>query len=193
MSAEEPGAEPVERPGPQPLGHGAQRPREPAAQLVCGGAREREGQDLRGLEPLVLDQPLDPMGQDARLPAARAAREQERAGRVRHGRALSRVQRGEGVDEGHACRQTPVRGWKSMDDGGIPTMTLSRVHFVAALLATLTIALFLVSTVVVEATGGRRPPAIWTDRSATAPFSPHHHPSASPTSATRPPPIRART
>jgi hypothetical protein len=33
-------------------------------------------------------------------------------------------------------------------------MTLSRVHFVAALLATLTIALFLVSTVVVEATGG---------------------------------------
>jgi hypothetical protein len=33
-------------------------------------------------------------------------------------------------------------------------MTLSRVHFAAALLATLTIALFFVSTVVLEATGG---------------------------------------
>jgi hypothetical protein len=37
-------------------------------------------------------------------------------------------------------------------------MTLSRVHFAAALLATLTIALFLSSTIVVEAAGG--PPAI---------------------------------
>ena len=105
MLAQEPGAEPVERPGPQALGQRAERRASRPAQLVGRGPRERQGQDLGRVEPLVLDQPLDPVGEDARLATAGTAREQQWPGRVRHGRPLRRVERGEGIVErceGHA-------------------------------------------------------------------------------------------
>jgi hypothetical protein len=94
MPAQEPGAEPMERPGPQLARQRAEGPDEPPAQLVRGGPREREGQDGDRVHPFLLHQPLDPVGQDAGLAAARATREQQRPRRVCHGRALGRVERG---------------------------------------------------------------------------------------------------
>jgi hypothetical protein len=110
MPAQEPGAEPVERPGPQLARQWAEGPEEPPAQLVRGGPREREGQDGGRGHPFLLHQPLDPVGQDAGLSAAGATREQQRPRRVGHGRALGRVERGQGLVKRHERRELPREG-----------------------------------------------------------------------------------
>ena len=100
MPAEEPGAEPVEGARPQAPGQRAQRPRESAAQLVRGRPREREGQDLGRGEPLVLEEPLDPVREDPRLATPGATGEEQGPGRVRDRGALGRVQRRERLVQG---------------------------------------------------------------------------------------------
>ena len=75
---------------------GRRRPRSSSA-----AAREKVRARIAvGSSLLVVDQPLDPVGQDPGLAAAGPAGEQQGPGRVRDGGALGRVQGRERLVEG---------------------------------------------------------------------------------------------
>ena len=100
VAPQEPGPEPVEGAGPEGPRVPAERVGDAPAQLVRGRSGEGEGEDRGRLDLLVLDQPLDPVGQDPGLAAAGPAGEQQGPGRVGDGRALARVQGRQRLVEG---------------------------------------------------------------------------------------------
>src|SRR5262249_51948203 len=131
----------------------------------------------------ICGQPRSPPCQARRAHGARtvgpgldhpaASRLGQRVGRTRgRGRAATRLAgHPDAPRDARRCRSAladgrvagPTFRWSarpSSPEGGIGRMNLKRVHVVAALLATLTIALFFVSTVFVEAFGSR-PGVAW--------------------------------
>ena len=102
LAPEQPRAEAVECPRPDVARLAAERLLDAADQLRSGGAREGEGEDLTGAKALM-DEPVDPVGQDPGLAAAGTAGEQNGAGRMGHRGTLGRGERGEVGGESH-CR-----------------------------------------------------------------------------------------
>ena len=92
MAPQYPGSEPVERPGPHPLGRLPQQTRDPVSKftrrLVCEG----NGQDSVRRDTSFMNEVSDPGGEDASFPRSRPRQDQQRTLEVVHGFSLFPVQ-----------------------------------------------------------------------------------------------------
>jgi hypothetical protein len=89
---EDPQAQAVKRADPRTAGARAEKPFDALAHLARRFVREGDGDDAAGIDALM-DQPGDPVGDDARLAGARPREDQQRAARMDDRLPLRGVQR----------------------------------------------------------------------------------------------------
>ena len=92
LGAQDPRAGRVEGHQPHAARAVAEQPLDALAHLLGGLVRERDREDLARLRLVGVDQERDPVGQHARLAAARAGEDQQRPLAVRDGLALGLVE-----------------------------------------------------------------------------------------------------
>ncbi len=95
FAAKDPAARGVKREDPDRARDSAEHVLQPLAHLARGLVRERDREDLLGLDPVRVDQVRDAVREDARLAGARAGDDEQRPFRREDRLPLGRVQIGE--------------------------------------------------------------------------------------------------
>ena len=95
LATENPAARGMEGEDPDRTGSASEHLLEPLPHLTCGLVRERDREDLVGLDTARSDQMRDAVREHARLPRAGARDHEQRPFDVEHGLALRLVQDGE--------------------------------------------------------------------------------------------------